>query len=109
MRLDWKTYALGVAAALVLLLAGAWPRAQATDRNLDGQPGYFWHTAAASTRISPDAALGQSARVAAERRLSQARVDALIARSTHNDTYNLTARPEVDVAELNDRLDGRLP
>ncbi|MGZ3298362.1 MAG: potassium-transporting ATPase subunit C [Asticcacaulis sp.] len=106
--MDRTTYALGVAMALLLLVAGAWPHAQPSRRQLDGQAGYFWRTDEAG-RITPDDAARQARRVAAQRRLSRSRLDRLIALSTHNDIYNIAGRTEVDIAELNDRLDGRLP
>ena len=106
--MDRKTYVLAVAMALLLLIGGAWPRpALPTYALHDGASGYFWRSGASAT-LSTIAAQDQASRVAHERGLSQAFVAFAIARSTHNDTYNLSARPQVDVAELNLRLDGKL-
>ncbi len=108
--IDWKTYGLGVATALLLLIGGAWPRPSLSSLSgHDGQPAYFWCAGTDGCPTLPvPAAEAQAARVAHARGLSETRVVMLITRSTHNDTYNLAARPLVDVAELNARLDGKL-
>ncbi len=106
--IDRKTYGLAVAAAALLLLGGAWPRAQHPKADHDGDPRYFWRDVQGRAAITPATAIAQTPRVARRRGLAEQRLGVLITRSTHNDTYNFSARPQVDVDELNLRIDGQL-